>query len=196
MLAHVCTNVDLIKARSEGAQRHCRTLKALEATLAATDREIDDELRGSPAWRAAEDLLTSVPGVGPITARTLIADLPELGRTDRRSLAALVGVAPINRNSGVMRGHRAIAGGQADVRKVLYMAAVTAIRHNPPSATSTFASEPEGDHPLSLPRESRQPDPRRHLLRKGQSYPRGKGEHQETHHPKPPLEPSRPSNIT
>ena len=90
------------------------------------------EVRGSPAWRAAEDLLTSVPGIGPITARTLIAELPELGSIDRRRLAALVGVAPVNRDSGAMRGHRAIAGGRADVRRVLFMAAVTAIRWNPP----------------------------------------------------------------
>ena len=108
------------------------TLKALEAALAAIDREIEDEVRGSPAWRAAEDLLTSVPGIGPITARTLIAELPELGSIDRRRLAALVGVAPVNRDSGAMRGHRAIAGGRADVRRVLFMAAVTAIRWNPP----------------------------------------------------------------
>jgi transposase len=109
-----------------------RTLKALEAALAAIDREIDDEVRGSPAWRVAEDLLTSVPGIGKITARTLIAELPELGGIDRRRLAALVGVAPINRDSGAMRGHRAIAGGRADVRRVVFMAAVTAIRWNPP----------------------------------------------------------------
>ena len=98
-----------------------RTLNALEAALAAIDREIDDEVRGSPAWRAAEDLLTSVPGIGPITARTLIAELPELGRIDRRSLAALVGVAPLNRDSGATRGHRAIAGGRTGVRNVLYI---------------------------------------------------------------------------
>ena len=109
-----------------------RTLRALKAALAAIDREIDDEVRGSPAWRATEDLLTSVPGIGPITARTLIAELPELGSIDRRRLAALVGVAPVNRDSGAMRGHRAIAGGRADVRRVLYMAAITAIRWNPP----------------------------------------------------------------
>jgi transposase len=109
-----------------------RTLKALEAALAVIDREIDDEVRGSPVWRATEDLLTSVPGIGRITARTLIAELPELGSIDRRRLAALVGVAPINRDSGAMRGHRAIAGGRADVRRVVFMAAVTAIRWNPP----------------------------------------------------------------
>ena len=114
-----------------------RTLTALQAALAELDREIDGQVRGSPAWRAAEDLLTSVPGIGPITARTLIAELPELGRIDRRRIAALVGVAPVNRDSGSMRGHRAIAGGRADVRRVLYMAAVTPSAGTRPSATST-----------------------------------------------------------
>jgi transposase len=108
-----------------------RTLAALQAALADLDREIDDQVRSSPVWRAAEDLLTSVPGIGPITARTLIAELPELGRIGRRSIAALVGVAPINRDSGATRGHRAIAGGRSTVRNVLYMAALTAIRRNP-----------------------------------------------------------------
>lgn len=108
-----------------------RTLATLRAELAELDRELDDQIKGSPAWRAADDLLTSVPGIGPITARTLIAELPELGRLDRRRLAALVGVAPVNRDSGALRGHRAIAGGRTDVRNVLFMAALTATRHNP-----------------------------------------------------------------
>jgi transposase len=107
------------------------TLKTLNAQLAELDREIDDTVRGSPVWRAADDLLTSVPGVGNITARTLIAELPELGRLDRRRIAALVGVAPINRDSGQRRGHRTIAGGRTAVRNVLYMATLTAIRWNP-----------------------------------------------------------------
>jgi transposase len=108
-----------------------RILAALRKELAALDREIDDRIKGSPVWREAENLLTSVPGEGPITARTLIAELPELGRIDRRRLAALVGVAPVNRDSGAMRGHRAIAGGRAALRNVLYMAALTASRRNP-----------------------------------------------------------------
>ena len=108
-----------------------RTLRALQATLAELDGEIDSQIKGSPIWRAAEDLLTSVPGIGPITARTLIAELPELGRIDRRRIAALVGVAPVNRDSGTMRGRRAIAGGRTDVRNVLYMAALVASRCNP-----------------------------------------------------------------
>jgi transposase len=107
------------------------TLAALEAQLAELDRHLDDAVRGCPAWRAEGDLLTSVPGIGPITARTLIADLPELGALDRRRLAALVGIAPINRDSGLRRGHRAIAGGRTAVRNVLYMATLTAIRWNP-----------------------------------------------------------------
>jgi transposase len=120
------------QARSPRVRRTLEaTLATLQAQLAELDREIDATLRGSPAWREAEDLLTSVPGVGGITARTLIAELPELGGLDRRGLAALVGVAPINRDSGQWRGHRAIAGGRTAVRTVLYMATLTAIRWNP-----------------------------------------------------------------
>lgn len=120
------------QARAPKVQRTLEaTLKTLEAQLAELDREIDDMVRGSPAWRAADDLLTSVPGVGDVTARTLIAELPELGRLDRRRLAALVGIAPLNRDSGQRRGHRAIAGGRTAVRNVLFMATLTAIRWNP-----------------------------------------------------------------
>jgi transposase len=107
------------------------TLKTLKAQLAELDRDIDDTIKRSPAWRAADDLLTSVPGVGDVTSHTLIADLPELGQLDRRRIAALVGVAPINRDSGQMRGRRTIAGGRIDVRNVLFMATLTATRWNP-----------------------------------------------------------------
>jgi len=107
------------------------TLKVLEAQLAELDADIDDTVRGSPAWRAADDLLQSVPGIGGVTARTLIAEMPELGRLDRREAAALVGVAPVNRDSGQMRGHRAIAGGRTAIRNVLYMATLSAVRWNP-----------------------------------------------------------------
>jgi transposase len=107
------------------------TLKTLEAQLAALDREIDGMVRQSPAWQAADDLLTSVPGIGGVTARTLIAELPELGRLDRRRIAALVGVAPINRDSGLRRGRRAIAGGRTTVRNALFMATLVATRWNP-----------------------------------------------------------------
>lgn len=108
-----------------------RILAALERQLGDLDRDIGDRVRESPAWREKEDLLKSVPGVGDQTARTLIAALPELGQLDRRRIAALVGVAPMNRDSGAMRGRRAIAGGRADVRSVLYMAALVGVRCNP-----------------------------------------------------------------
>jgi len=122
----------LRQARNRRVQRSLKaTLKTLEAQLAKLDKELDDAIRGSPVWRATDDLLTSVPGIGDITARTLIADLPELGRLDRRRIAALVGVAPINRDSGQMRGRRTIAGGRAAIRQVLYMATLTATQWNP-----------------------------------------------------------------
>ena len=88
-------------------------------------------MRGSPVWREKEDLLASVPGVGPITARTLIAELPELGLLDRRRIASLAGLAPFTRQSGQWRGHAKIAGGRASVRAVLFTAAMSASRHNP-----------------------------------------------------------------
>lgn len=123
------------RARQARAPKVARTiqatLKVLEAQLSELDRDIDDAVRGSPAWRAAADLLQSVPGIGGVTARTLIAEMPELGRLDRREAAALIGVAPVNHDSGQMRGHRAIAGGRTTIRNVLYMATLTAIRWNP-----------------------------------------------------------------
>ena len=107
----------------------------LEHAVRELDSDIDTTVRSSPIWRATDDLLRSVPGIGPITAHTLIAELPELGRLDRRKIAALVGVAPINRDSGALRGRRMIAGGRAVVRHVLYMATLSAIRHNAVIAT-------------------------------------------------------------
>jgi transposase len=122
----------LRQARNARVQRMLRsTLKTLEAQLVELDHDIDDTIKRSPVWRAADDLLTSVPGVGNVTAHTLIADLPELGQLDRRRIAALVGVAPINRDSGQMRGKRTIAGGRTDVRNALYMATLAATRWNP-----------------------------------------------------------------
>ena len=108
-----------------------RLLEALQRELSDLEGEIDATVRRSPAWRQAEDLLRSVPGVGKTTARTLIADLPELGSLDRRKIAALVGVAPFNRDSGTMRGKRTVWGGRAKVRTCLYMAALVAARRNP-----------------------------------------------------------------
>jgi transposase len=103
----------------------------LQQELAALESDLDDAVRGTPAWRAAEDLLASVPGIGKTSARTLIAELPELGTLDRRKIAALVGVAPINRDSGCFRGRRMVMGGRASVRTALSMPTLTAIRHNP-----------------------------------------------------------------
>lgn len=108
-----------------------RLRRALEKELAEIDRELDDQVRGSPAWAAKEDLLASVPGVGPIIARTLIAELPELGSLDRRKIAALVGLAPWTRQSGQWRGKSFIGGGRKTVRTALFMAAMVAARHNP-----------------------------------------------------------------
>jgi transposase len=103
----------------------------LQKELARIETDLGDAVRSSPVWRATEDLLVSVPGIGPTSARFLIAELPELGHLDRRQIASLVGVAPINRDSGTFRGRRMIMGGRANVRKALYMPTVTAIRHNP-----------------------------------------------------------------
>lgn len=108
-----------------------RIIAALEKQLADLDHDIGQRVRDTPAWREKEELLKSVPGVGDQTARTLIAALPELGELDRRQIAALVGVAPINRDSGKLRGRRGIAGGRADVRSALYMAALVGVRANP-----------------------------------------------------------------
>jgi transposase len=108
-----------------------RLLKALERELASVDTDINDAVRGSPAWREKEDLLASVPGVGPTIARTLIAELPELGHLSRRQIAALAGLAPFTRQSGQWRGRSFIAGGRTAVRTVLFMGALVAKRHNP-----------------------------------------------------------------
>lgn len=103
----------------------------LQQQIDDADRTLHDVIRQSPIWREQDDLLQSVPGIGPITARTLVAALPELGQLPHRALAALVGVAPFNQDSGQSRGRRRIWGGRAAVRRVLYMAAVTATRYNP-----------------------------------------------------------------
>jgi transposase len=108
-----------------------RLLKALEKELASVDTDIDDAMRASPAWREKEDLLASVPGIGPVIARTLIAELPELGRLPRREIAALAGVAPWTRQSGQWRGKSFIGGGRTAVRTALFQGAMVAARHNP-----------------------------------------------------------------
>jgi len=111
-----------------GVQRHIRWL---ERGIDDADAELTRAVQASPVWRVHEELLCSVPGVGPVTARTLLAEMPELGHISRRAVAALAGVAPKNRDSGQWRGRRTIAGGRAPVRAALYMAALAAARWNP-----------------------------------------------------------------
>lgn len=106
-------------------------LATIEKQIENIDDDLDDRIKQSPAWKAKEDLLTSVPGIGPVIARTLLASLPELGTISRQAIAALVGVAPLNRDSGMMRGKRTTWGGRRVVRSALYMAALVASRYNP-----------------------------------------------------------------
>jgi transposase len=108
-----------------------RLRKALEKELAELDGEIDDSIRGSPAWREKEDLLVSVPGIGRTIARTMIAELPELGTLSRKQIAALAGLAPFTRQSGQWRGKSFIGGGRVSVRTALFMGALVAKQHNP-----------------------------------------------------------------
>ena len=106
-------------------------LQWLREELSTIESDLDTAIKGSSVWRADEELLVSVPGVGSTTARTLIAELPELGTIDRRKIAALAGLAPRNRDSGSMRGRQSIQGGRSSVRSALYMATLVAARRNP-----------------------------------------------------------------
>jgi transposase len=108
-----------------------RVVKTLEKELTELDDDIGNAMRESPAWREKENLLASVPGIGPVIARTLIAELPELGRLDRKQIAALAGLAPFTRQSGQWRGRSFIGGGRKVVRTALFMGAMVAKRHNP-----------------------------------------------------------------
>ncbi|GIW90090.1 MAG: IS110 family transposase [Pirellulaceae bacterium] len=133
----------LVQLRTAEANRlkqaHCAEVRrSIESVLRLVDREleqlnkdIDQTIQQSPIWRAKEQLLLSVPGVGSQTAHTLVAELPELGNCSRQQIAFLVGVAPLNRDSGSLRGRRTIWGGRAHVRHALYMATLVAIRYNP-----------------------------------------------------------------
>jgi len=112
----------------KGLRKH---IAWLEEALRRANDDIDQAVRKSPAWREQEDLLRSVPGIGPVTARTMLAELPELGSLNRKQIAALVGVAPLNRDSGTMQGTRSCWGGRASIRQVLYMATISAVRCNP-----------------------------------------------------------------
>jgi transposase len=107
-----------------------RTITTLEKELPEIDGDIDTLVRGSPAWREKEDLLVSFPGIGNTLARTLLAEMPELGRLNRREIASLAGLAPFTRQSGRWRGKSMIGGGRAPLRAALYMAALSAIRCN------------------------------------------------------------------
>jgi Transposase and inactivated derivatives len=106
-------------------------IRFLEKRLERVDNEIDAAIKKSPVWRTKDALLRSVPGVGPVLSRTLLAELPELGRLTNKQISKLVGVAPLNRDSGRFRGKRRIWGGRASVRTALYMAAFSASRWNP-----------------------------------------------------------------
>jgi transposase len=105
-------------------------IRWLESELEEVDKDLDRSIRHSPIWKQNEDLLRSVPGIGPVTSRVLLAELPELGKLNRKQIAALVGVAPFNRDSGTLKGRRSIWGGRASVRAALYMAAWVAARRN------------------------------------------------------------------
>jgi transposase len=117
----------------KGIRRHVRWL---EAQVQRIDDDLDRFVRQSPIWRAKDDLLQGVPGIGPVTSRTILAELPELGRLSHKQIAALVGVAPFNRDSGQLRGRRVVWGGRASIRSSLYMATLVATRRNP--AIRTF----------------------------------------------------------
>jgi transposase len=112
----------------KGIETHIRWL---EKQLGGVEDDLGRRIEESPVWRMKARLISSVPGVGPVVSRTLTAELPELGSLGRREIAKLVGVAPLARDSGRMRGRRSVWGGRASVRSALYMAALTAARCNP-----------------------------------------------------------------
>ncbi len=117
-----------LPAVQKGIRKHIRWL---ERQLSDVDDDLDEQIRQSPVWQAKSDLLQEVPGVGPNLARTLIAELPELGQLSHKEVAALVGVAPFPRDSGLMRGKRMVWGGRAPVRSALYMSIWSASKWNP-----------------------------------------------------------------
>lgn len=106
-------------------------IRWLQRELEVVDRDIAKSIQASPLWRAQDDLLRSIPSIGPVTSRTMIGTLPELGALNRRQIAKLVGLAPFAQDSGKFRGKRRIGGGRSDVRKALYMSTLVATRHNP-----------------------------------------------------------------
>ena len=122
----------------------------LDEALAEIERDLDRAVRESAAWRAREELPRSVPGVGPVSARTLLAELPELGSLTRRQAAALGGVAPFSRDSGTMRGRRTVQGGRAALRACLYMAAVAAARGSNPAIAGFYERLRRAGKPAKL----------------------------------------------
>ena len=116
------------KANKKSIQAHIRWL---ERSLVDINKDIDKTIKKSPRWREDDKILQSFKGVGPVVSATLLCDLPELGTLNRKKIASLVGVAPMNCDSGRFRGKRRIIGGRANVRRKLYMAAVASLRHNP-----------------------------------------------------------------
>lgn len=131
--------VEMLTAEKNRLARAPRPLRAdiqahitwLERRLADLNTDLGRAMRASPLWREHDDLWPSMPGVGPVLSRTLLAELPELGTLSRQAIAALVGVAPLNRDRGTLRGKRTVWGGRAMVRSVLYMGTLVAVRHNP-----------------------------------------------------------------
>jgi transposase len=121
----------LVSTRPQLRQRLQKHIEWLEEERSSLDEEIARLIDGNPLWEEKNSLLRSVPGIGPVTAATLLADLPELGTLNRQKIAALAGVAPVNRDSGKKRGKRRVFGGRASVRRCLYMAALNASRYNP-----------------------------------------------------------------
>jgi transposase len=106
-------------------------IRYLDRRVKELDAELESAIERSEVYRAKDDLLRSVPGIGPVASRTLLASLPELGKLDAKKIAALVGLAPMARDSGTLKGRRMICGGRADVRSALYMATLSAVRYNP-----------------------------------------------------------------
>ncbi|MFH0824772.1 MAG: IS110 family transposase [Pseudomonadota bacterium] len=121
----------LHRARSERVKESVQTvIETLSREIEDIDDDLDKMIKQSPLWRENEDLLKSFTGIGTVTARVLLASLPELGKADRKQISCLVGVAPLNRDSGAKKGKRSIQGGRASVRHALYMATVSAVRFN------------------------------------------------------------------
>ena len=141
-----------LKMASTAVEKDIREhIEWLKRKLKSVDSDLERRIKASPVWRAKEDLLRSVPGIGPVVSRTLIGELPELGKLNRQQIAALAGVAPLNRDSS-LRGKRMVWGGRRSVRVALYMAALTATQPSDPcllpAAQSTWQATEGRPHRL------------------------------------------------